>query len=334
NDDLILSFRNEGFLYPTAKESAVIASKIINDASCRADSSYISSIGAVADFLKDAEIIKHEKQTTSILNGAFSDLSPKDIELKEYEVGKLSPTQIESYMNCPYVFMAERILKAQKEELNEFSIDHMEAGSILHKAMEVLLPKKLKNESFNVEAELDKQLQPHPLKKVFVKYYSSIIENALNNEYEYMCEKGLELFEEPEKTFEVKLPLAGDILLKGRIDRVDVDKVNKKLYAADYKTSVIPSGAAVKRGEYIQLALYIMALASKYSGYAYDGYYISIKDLKRTELKLSSLKEAEDIFSINGLAAVNGIKKGIYTPAPLDTETCATCNYRRCCGAV
>jgi len=344
NDSLILEYRSEGFLYPTSKESSAIASKIIKDASNGADSSFLSNLsetGAVADFLKDAENTKHKKQMTMVLNGAFSELQPKEIELKQPGFDALSATLISSYIKCHYILLAEKILKAGKDESDDFVLNPMDGGSILHKAMELLLPRKLKGEAFDIEAELEnilssgefKQLSHHPLRKVFIKYYSSIVENALNEESQFMQEEGLELFER-ETMFNVKLDVTGDVPIKGRVDRIDVDKTNKKLYIADYKTSTMPNGVDIKSGDDIQLALYIMAMATKYPDYDLGGYYISIKKLERTNMELLSLDEARNIFSVNGSKAVQGIKAGIYTPKPLDPATCEKCDYRRCCGAV
>ena len=342
NDNFILAFRSEGFLYPSSKESAILASKIIKDAATHSNTSYLSSIGPVADILKDVPVTKYPKQAKQVLTGAITDITKSELELKQHKFPRLSASLITSYMECPYICMAQRILKAERQDPRDFELKPTDVGNLLHSAMEILLPKKLKGQDIKVEAEIEvllnsknfKTLALHPLKKVFIKYYADIVEKILDKEFEFLKERGLELFENPEATFEVKLDFTNDMTIKGKIDRIDVDKVNNKLYIADYKTATIPSGAKIKRGEDIQLATYIMAMASKYPSYDYDGYYISIKNLTHTELKLNSTDEAKQIISIYGFKAIEGIQNGIYTPAPMDPETCDTCSYRRCCGAV
>ena len=129
--------------------------------------------------------------------------------------------------------------------------------------------------------------------------------------------------------------LLDGVPVKGKIDRLDVDKAKNDLYVVDYKSSQIPSGTDIKSGEDIQLAVYIMAMASKYPEFNdYNGCYVSIKELKRSSLDILSLEKAKELFSIYGLKAVKGIKDGVYTPRPMDTSICEKCDYRRCCGAV
>jgi len=341
NDELVLAFRHEGFLLATSRESSAIASKIIRDASANSSVSSLKNIGAVADLFKGVEPIKHEKQNWNVLNGAVSELKPKEIELKEHKFPRLSASLIKAYLECPYVCMAQRILKTEKEDLRDLSLNPKDAGNLLHKALELLLPQALKNIELNIEAELNKILEQdfvellrHPLKNVFIKYYSSVVENILREEVVFMKEHKLEIFDRTESEFKVVLDIDEGVSVKGKIDRIDVDKANKKLYVADYKTSQIPTGTSIKSGEDIQLAVYIMAMAQKQPDFDYDGYYISIKDLKHSPAGLLSLDKAKEYFSIHGLNAIKGIKNGVFSPAPMDMNTCEKCNYRRCCGTV
>jgi hypothetical protein len=73
NDDLILKYRNAGFLSPTSRERSAIESKIIKDATSRAESSYLSSIGNVAEFLNGAQKEEHKK----FLGQCFQRAGPK-----------------------------------------------------------------------------------------------------------------------------------------------------------------------------------------------------------------------------------------------------------------
>ncbi len=342
NDNFILAFRSEGFLYPSSKETALLSTKIIADAVIRETSSFISSIGPVVDILKDVPITKNLHPAPKILESAVTDMNTTELKL-DHKYKALSVSLIENYMKCPYICLAENVLKTQKKQAMEFQLNPMDAGRLLHTALEILLPKKLQNPELNVEQELEevlrskdlKGINQHPLKRVFLKYYGTVIKKILDSEYAYMKENGLEIFQTPELKFEVKLELGENITLNGKIDRIDLDKANNKLYIADYKTSSIPSNAEIESGEDIQLAVYIMAIAAQYPGYdGYNAYYISIKEHNRTKLELSSVEKAKELFLKYGAKAVEGLKKGDYTPAPMEIETCEKCNYRRCCGAV
>lgn len=341
NDNFILAFRNEWFIYPSAKESALLTQKIISDATQHGESSYVSSVGPVCDILKDAPVTKNLSPAPKILETAVSELNTKELII-DHKYDSMSVSLIENYMRCPYICLAENVLKTQKKEAMEFKLNPMDAGRLFHTALEVLLPKKLNTPELNVELELEdifksrdlKGLDRHPLKNVFLKQYGSIIKKILDSEYEYMKEKGLELFKTPELKFEVKLEFSDDIPIRGKIDRIDLDKKNNTIYVADYKTSSIPSEDEIQSGEDIQLAVYIMAISAQFPGYdAYNAYYISIKEHKRTELN-GSVEDAKILFSKHGMKAVEGLKNGIYTPNPMDPEICEKCNYRRCCGAV
>jgi ATP-dependent helicase/DNAse subunit B len=169
----------------------------------------------------------------------------------------------------------------------------------------------------------------------FIKYYASILDNILDHEYKFMKERGLEIFQKPELSFKVEFDFAKGHPFYGKIDRIDVDKTNKKLYVADYKTSSIPKKDKIDTGEDVQLAIYIMAIAKDFPDYnGYDAYYISIKELKHTEANFKSLEEARRVFSYYGDKAVQGILNGDYNPNPIDPSICEDCDYRRCCGAV
>ena len=154
NDDLILAFRPEGFLRSTSRESAAIASKIIKDASRSRTVSYVSSVGAVADIYKDIEPVKHKGQITAVLNGAISEFDQKELVLKEHKFPRYSASLFKDYIECPYVCFATKILKAQKKEAMDLSLQPKDAGNLLHKALELLLPRGLKNEKLDIEAEL------------------------------------------------------------------------------------------------------------------------------------------------------------------------------------
>ncbi len=335
NDNFILAYRSEGFIYPSSKETTILSAKIIQDACKKENSSYISSIGPAADILKGIDIVKNTKTAPKILESALSELTQQEIKIV-HKYDFLSASLIETYMKCPYICFAERLLKTQRQNILEFGLSPIDAGRLLHTALEVLLPKKLKDKDIDVEQEMTEIfIIQHPLKNVFLKYYSSIIKKILDAEFKYMKEKGLEIFKNTELKFKVSLDITNGIPLHGTVDRIDIDKKNNKLYIADYKTSNIPSKTEVNTGKDIQLAIYIMAIANEYPNYdGYNAYYISIKKHEHSELELASLEEVKKLFSIYGVPAVKGLIDGSYSPQPMNIEDCEKCDYRRCCGTV
>jgi hypothetical protein len=83
NDKFILAFRADGFLYPSSKEKSAVYAKIIKDAVKHSKGSYVSSIGPVAEIIKDAIglndqnnnfEIKRPKPKTKILKTAITEL--------------------------------------------------------------------------------------------------------------------------------------------------------------------------------------------------------------------------------------------------------------------
>lgn len=351
NDKFILAFRTDGFLYPSSKERSLIYSKIIKDAVRHSKVGFISSIGPVASILKEAVGLKDQNDTLNIktpnpklriLETAITELKPNNINIvHKYKV--LSASLLETYIQCPYLCLAQRLLKAQKQEKMEFALHPIDVGRLLHTALELMLPKRLKTDELDIECELNsilikkeyKELLNNPLRDVFIKYYAGILKNILDHEYEFMRERGLEIFQNPELSFNVEFDFVKASIFSGKIDRIDIDKKNKKLYIADYKTSLIPKKDKIESGEDIQLAIYIMAIAKNYPDYdSYDAYYISIKELKHIEANFKSVEEARKVFSYYGDKAIQGIINGDYNPNPIDKSICEDCDYRRCCGAV
>ncbi len=342
NDNFILAYRSEGFIYPSSKETAILSEKIIQDACKHENCSFISSIGPVADILKDLHVIKETKTAPKILETAITELTPEEIKIP-HKYDFLSASLIETYMKCPYICFAERLLKTQQQNSIEFGLTPIDAGRLLHTALEILLPKKLDNKNIDVEQEMTqifntndlKGLSQHPLKNIFIKYYTNIIKKILDAEFKYMKERKLEIFKNTELKFKVSLDITNGMPLHGTVDRIDIDKKNNKLYIADYKTSSIPSKTEINTGKDIQLAVYIMAIANEYPNYdGYNAYYISIKNHEHSELETDSLEEVQKLFSIHGIDAIKGLLNGSYSPQPMDVEDCEKCSYRRCCGTV
>ncbi|MFA8342181.1 MAG: PD-(D/E)XK nuclease family protein [Rhodothermaceae bacterium] len=244
-------------------------------------------------------------------------------KLKEREY---SVSQLEVYAKCPFKFFMERILRIETLEEPSEEIEAVEIGNILHQIMyEFYTALKEKNivlqncdgETFLNCKEILFEISDKHLSNISFKLPLSFIEKekifGTNErressllykflEYERKQEnsalpKYFEVAfgsvdkENTDKDLSINEPVEiGDIKIRGKIDRVEVDEENKTFSIVDYKTgSAKPAGAELKRGLSLQLPVYLHAveklLREKYG-----------EDFTGTEMLIYTLKYDHEKF--------------------------------------
>ncbi len=132
-----------------------------------------------------------------------------------------------------------------------------------------------------------------------------------------------------------RLDKDGEIVLRGRIDRIDLSRDRRQARIIDYKTGrpqPIEDGE-FNGGEALQLPLYLYAASQELkdvelvsAAYSYvaerAGYRRVLFTTKAWDKKLKTLKEVVG-------ALVRGIQSGIYPTSP---STCRPCSYPLVCG--
>lgn len=237
-------------------------------------------------YLKDnLEKTDNKKIYDSIFKGLFftNDKDPLNLDLAGKLYGKraYSVSEIETYSRCPYKYFISYGLRPDVE--NDFDIDQMEIGNIVHKSLEEL-SRLLKEENIDdiTDEKLDKLLEENfkegidlnleALRKDSPKN-AYILENMLNSAKRNAREikRGLKrsdfklfAFEESfdKGGFFDQVDIDGENYLRGRIDRID--KAGDLIRIIDYKTGAKSFKLVnVLNGLDLQLIVYMMAASDK-----------------------------------------------------------------------
>jgi len=155
----------------------------------------------------------------------------------------LNISQIENYYKCSIFFLFSNILKIEDKKI--FSFDALEYGSLVHYVLEKYL-KKFYN--FNNNLDIKKIVKEYMTKKfnlIYSRYKLDYMINKISENLAFIINKILKINTQdnyvPEE-FEVKInrkiKLENNFVinLSGKIDRIDIDKKNKKFRIIDYKT--------------------------------------------------------------------------------------------------
>ncbi|QOJ29991.1 MAG: PD-(D/E)XK nuclease family protein [Ignavibacteriales bacterium] len=194
--------------------------------------------------------------------------------------GKLKPrisvSSLESYQKCPQMYYYQYILSLKEHEEPEDGIKAVELGNLLHEVFRRFYEGKNGNE---VVPDEDYPVIRQIAEEVFssinfdtpVTMYDRLkIVGGDNNDtgtllYEFLENEAREQIFKPvlfEKEFSAEYTLPGSqehtFVLKGVIDRIEVNKTLGICSVVDYKTgSKIPGATDMKEGRSLQLPLYM-----------------------------------------------------------------------------
>lgn len=254
------------------------------------------------------ELLKNP-ETAERMHRIFYEINPQItdaaiLKRKDFNIKQASPTKLEEYGKCPFLYFANRVLQLKDPE-EEINI--MLKGIILHGVLQrffevqqehpeyLASPKKI--EDF-ITQEFQKQLVENPL--IFERKYQLELELAqlretldsfLQEELAYLRESPLKpryfemSFGFREKgsypLFPVKKGNA-TVSLMGRIDRIDVDAKHKFGLVADYKSSAQFKKSALELGTALQLPIYLKVMQEYLKLKPVGGEIISIKEHKHS----------------------------------------------------
>lgn len=193
------------------------------------------------------------------------------------ETHLFTPSELEDYRLCPYRFYAGTYLKLEEERIWEVEITPIETGRLIHRVLERFLKQSpsgdtetLKRRALQIldeEISLFSETRPN-LSKVLLEIsekkiertLASFVEDHLENRRQARTLQPLHF----EWAFGTKTPplvIKGEIRIRGRIDRIDVDHKAKRFLVIDYKTgSTKITGNQILKGESLQLPLYVLAV--------------------------------------------------------------------------
>lgn len=200
-----------------------------------------------------------------------------------------SATELEDYLKCPYRFYANAYLKIKPESRWDIELSPAERGTLLHRVLEIflsdlhqshffkkiLLPDTLRDLESQILKILHQELtqftllrpglSPFLLSRQKIKFERTLKNFVLKLAEEHETRKALvpSYFEwrfEGNHCLEIPLANGRKIKIKGRIDRIDIDPVQKRFLIVDYKTSHNVTGNQIISGESLQLPCYIWAV--------------------------------------------------------------------------
>ncbi|MGH9673968.1 MAG: PD-(D/E)XK nuclease family protein, partial [Bryobacteraceae bacterium] len=245
----------------------------------------------------------------------------------------VSPSAIESFLQCPFQFFAGRVLRLRvPKPPPEERLNPLLEGSILHDVLAALPGAPLLAESVFAqvfEEHCRREGVPAGWRKEAVRLEMLRGLRAFLEDVEHALKAGALV----EQKFE--LPLGDDQAIRGRIDRIDIDDAGAAL-VIDYKYTTAGNLADLLRahrdGRKVQAGLYAMAVrelwrhkvsrvrflalrgAAGWRGWEHD----EIDELVESAVELTR-------------GAVKDIRAGRIAPEPADPDKCAWCDFRDLC---
>jgi RecB family exonuclease len=292
----------------------------------------------------------------------------------------LSVSELEKYRNCPYTLFAEKFLKQKNPPIFDMEVDPRSVGSILHGVLEFVINQETLEKV--TEEQVTDQLEKLRIERE-TRFLDSSIWKSWQNRYLNQTMRFLEIEKEYRKEFpgfkmsytEKSFVMAWSkenrrfeavrdngsqsIIIRGRIDRIDEDKIgNILLY--DYK---LARGQHTHWNQWIssnkmQLLVYCLAIVDGAIPEFLDKkvvgalYYI-LKDVsrnlgfkvaeveqhlfsldkKKNRIEESGVKELLDQTRAIVAEIVEGIQGGKFAPQPFNVKDCGKCHWRNQCRA-
>ncbi|HYM15239.1 MAG TPA: PD-(D/E)XK nuclease family protein [Dehalococcoidia bacterium] len=289
----------------------------------------------------------------------------------------VSPSRLESYATCPYRFFLRYGLGIEPVEEPESveRIDALERGSLVHAILERFLREIGRDDPPSAarrEAHLDVlmrvaheeeesrerrgvtgrplmwQMDRRQIEEDLARWYDVEVRDAGDGLQPGAFEVSFgPVTHGPDgggATISSEQPLAlsaggRELLLQGRIDRIDWDDSRSRFRVIDYKTGRARGGPGLDHGRALQLPIYVHAAArllgmDPAAGEAQYFYVSSRGGFKRRTIRGEALVEgAADLEQVLTTIA-DGVDAGMFAPNPgKGKPTCKWCDYKEVCDA-
>ncbi|MCX8057600.1 MAG: exodeoxyribonuclease V subunit gamma [Ignavibacteria bacterium] len=285
-----------------------------------------------------------------------------------------SITELETYAQCPFKYFINYIIQPKVEEEIEEDIQRNEFGIIIHQILYRFL-NKLKNENRNFYDELktnrdNLSLELKSIAKDIISIYErlnpffflteeiilgsekipSILDKFLELEYERVEDSFNYIPSEFEKSIEASQQTEDlEFVLKGKIDRIDVNEENSTFKVIDYKTGEPPSKKDYDEKISFQLPLYLTLVEKYFQSINKDlkiddAEFVKLSPKKKDGVKINSFREmyvknsdlsTELNSTLKTIAElVKKIKSGKFNLTTIEgyeTKICRKCGYQSIC---
>jgi len=252
---------------------------------------------------------------------------------------RLSVTKLEQYPRCPHRFYLEKVLDLAPLEEPRFEVEAKIWGNVAHRVFERLYKTEvvpLEKLAEKLEAILNAVLQDEKLPA----FWAEVTKRIFLNNLLYFIQVENDLRVQGFMPSQVEQYFVGnitkDIKISGIIDRIDINKSDKKVKILDYKTGKTPSitGLQVEKGNHLQLPLYVYLVKSSRPEWniVNAGIY-SLVDNKITWLvnKKINLSQLVDFAIKSAQRFAYNIRQGVFNLPPDNLGNCQYCDYRSIC---
>ena len=312
------------------------------------------------------ELQRHDASPFGAYDGVFSDQALIDAVGAHYGGRHLfSVQQIETYLECPFRFFAQRVLKVEEMDAPEAEFDPLLAGAILHDALQQfherfrgLAVQEIPPEEADAAMRdaLEAAFRSNAtaprgaaaaerlrMETALLRYLA--IERGRNGDarwkpshFEVAFGRDRGHSRDPLTTptpFALETP-EGLLRFSGRIDRID--RSDRSVRLIDYKRRGTPSSSDITSGRSVQLSVYAWAAERLLlpDAACEEACYVPVG---RDEIREALGKgrkghgwETREAKALEGISrAVRGIRAGSFppTPAPRRCEYCAFANVCR-----
>ncbi len=243
-------------------------------------------------------------------------------------------TEIDAYRRCPLRFYIERFLCLEREEPPKFEVEARLWGKLAHTTMEYLFTNG-DMELEVIDKELFKCLEKSLRKFPVGDFWSRVAHEIFRRLLPVMKLQESEIRKQGFRPYMVEKTLRATVKglkLKGKIDRVDIKKSQKKaeedkVILLDYKTGSIDKDS-------LQLPLYVCMWQKENTGTVEKTGFYSLrncsidwrpKNMGMEEFIRNALRDADDI--------VQKMRKGVFTPLPFKDGECRNCYHSALCKA-
>jgi RecB family exonuclease len=275
---------------------------------------------------------------------------------------RYSPSQLETYLACPFQFFCKYVLNLKPiEKRDELDEDATARGSQMHDVLESFETKLLGQPTVSdlaqiAEIEIERVIQQDlaaatdldlglleiergRMFRSILQYVSQRQSYQRDGELNFSPQV-LELDFGADGSLHPVLEIQrkGRIIrLRGRIDRIDVARTPEglKFRVIDYKTGSVPSSTEVKHAEMLQLPLYAMAAGRLlFEGAAaglFDLGYWSLRDEGYKPIAFESWESDQETLIDFVLDLVDEVRRGVFVVHSRKPGCESYCDYRGVC---
>lgn len=295
------------------------------------------------------------------------DLGLKNLpRLKLIKEIPLSPSSIESYRKCAFIFTSQKLFRLMDFPILDLDVDRRTKGLLAHAMLEQIgkEPRKFDYSDENLREIIETLREPLGLGSMDDFVWLSIKEKHVGVAQRYLQFESAWKKQYPETQVAAveanfEFSFKDDWRIRGKIDRIDQD-AQGRLAVIDYKVSPgdHKNYTSWLKNNQIQLGLYMLAIESnalpQFSNQEVIGafYYVlknmnrdkglkvkemagSLFELDRKKNSLSHEDKKKLLLDIAAYVAetVQFISEGRIDPIPLDPKDCVTCQWRSLCRA-